>query len=263
MPKYGVLVVEGPHDAELVYRLLSPFGMNRVRLEANLDPFLEPLIPRRYPPDGDLQKRPPMPLFLQSQGHALAIRIAGGDAELVPSVERAAGSIDFNGLIGVGIILDADSDKSPSDRYTAIRDDLRAKNFPFPDNAGILSATTPRFGAFVLPDNQAQGTLEDILLECGALVYAGLLSTATTHVDAASQDQSLLNDDLEELKKSAGRNKAIIGSMASILRPGKAVQVSIQDNRWLRDAAALAIPRVQAIQDFLVNLLEITPPPSP
>jgi hypothetical protein len=260
MPKYGVLVVEGPHDVELVYRLLSPFGMKRVRLDTDLDPFLEPLIPRRYPPAGDLRKRSPMPLFLQSQSHAVAIPFAGGDAELVPTVERAAASIDFNGLTGVGIILDADSDKSPADRYAGIRDGLRAKNFPFPDDAGSFSTTTPRFGAFVLPDNQAQGTLEDILLECGSLVYPSLLVTATTHVDAASQDQSLINEDLKELRKSAGRNKAIIGSIASILRPGRAVQVSIQDNRWLQDAA-LAIPRVKAVQDFLVNLFELTPTP--
>ncbi len=70
----------------------------------------------------------------------------------------------------------------------------------------------------------------------------------------------MLNEDLKELRKPAGRNKAVIGSMASILRPGRAVQVSIQDNRWLRDAA-LAIPRVKAVQDFLVNLFEMTPPP--
>ena len=125
MPTYGVLVVEGPHDVELVYRLLNPLGMERVRNEADLDPFLEPLIPRKYPPAGDLQKRPPMPLFLQSKSHALAIRSAGGDQELIPSVERSAVSIDFNGLTGVGIILDADSDKSPRDRYIVVRDGLR------------------------------------------------------------------------------------------------------------------------------------------
>jgi hypothetical protein len=260
MPKYGVLVVEGPHDVELVYRLLSPFGMKRVRLEADLDPFLEPLIPRRYPPAGDLQKRPPMPLFLQSQSHAVAIPFAGSDTALVPTVEMAAAFIDFNGLTGVGIIFDADSDKSPSDRYAAVRDALRAQNFSFPDDAGVVSATTPRYGAFVLPDNQAKGTLEDILLECGGLVYPSLLATATTHVNVASQDQSLLNEDVKELRKSAGRSKAIIGSIASILRPGRAIQVSIQDNRWLRDAT-LAIPRVKAVQDFLVSLFEMTPPP--
>lgn len=113
-----------------------------------------------------------------------------------------------------------------------------------------------------MPDNQSKGTLEDILLECGRQVYPGLYKTAAAHVDAALQDQSLVNEDLKELRKSAGKNKAIVGSMASILRPGRAVQNSIQDNRWLRDAA-LAIPRVKAVQAFLVNLLEMTAPASP
>jgi hypothetical protein len=200
-----------------------------------------------------------MPLFLQSQSHAVAIPFAGGDTGLTATVQGAATAIDFNALTGVGIILDADSDKSPSDRYVTLRDGLRAKGFPFPDDPGVVSSTppTPRFGAFVLPDNQAQGTLEDLLLECGQLVYASLLATATIHVDTASQDQSLLNEDLEELRKPAGRIKAIVGSIASVLRPGRAVQVSIQDNRWLRDSAALAIPKVRAVQDFLANLLEL------
>jgi hypothetical protein len=256
MPKYGYLVVEGPHDIEFVYRLLSPLGLRRIRLEADGDPFFTPLIPHDYPPDGDLQERMPVPLFLQSGTHAIAVHGAAGDARLIQTLEENTVLIGLAGLTGVGIILDADTDQSPVDRYVTIRDQLRAKNLAFPDDAGVVSPTTPRLGAFVLPDNQAPGTLEDILLECGQLVYAGLLSTAT-HVNAASQDPSLLNEDLEELRKPAGRIKAIVGSIASILRPGKAVQVSIQDNRWLRDSAALAIPRVRAVQDFLTNLLEL------
>lgn len=60
------------------------------------------------------------------------------------------------------------------------------------------------------------------------------------------------------MRKPAGRHKAIVGSMASILRPGRAVQVSLQDNRWLRDDA-LTIPRVKAVQEFLRDLFEIEP----
>ena len=37
MPKYGYLVVEGPHDIEFVYRILSPLGFKRVRLESELE----------------------------------------------------------------------------------------------------------------------------------------------------------------------------------------------------------------------------------
>lgn len=77
MPKYGYLVVEGPHDAEFVYRLLSPFGMKRVQLVANLDPFFVELTRIEYPPDGDLEKRMPVPLFLQSATHAVAVHRAG------------------------------------------------------------------------------------------------------------------------------------------------------------------------------------------
>jgi len=230
--------------------------MRRVRLAADLDPFLRPLIPKDYPPGGDLQKRMPTPLFLQSGSHAVAIHSAEGDARLVETVEENGTRININSLTGVGILLDSDTDKTPADRYATIRDGLRTKNFAFPDDAGLVSAATPRLGAFVLPDNQRRGTLEDILLECAGQVYPGLLSTAAAHVDGAFQDQSLSKDDRKELGKPAGRNKAIVGSVASILRPGRAVQVSIQDNRWLRDAT-LTLPRVSAVQAFLVNLLEL------
>jgi hypothetical protein len=256
MAKYGYLVVEGPHDVEFVYRLLNPHGMRRVRMEADLDPFLRPLIPRTYPPDGDLQKRMPTPLFLQSSSHAVAVHTAVGDTRLVETVQENSVLIDLNTVTGIGILFDSDTRQSPSDRYAAVRDRLRANQFAFPDDAGVVSAGTPRLGAFVLPDNQAQGTLEDILIECAGQAYSALLSTATAHVNAALQDQSLVKEDLVELQKPAGRNKAVVGSVASILRPGRAIQVSIQDNRWLR-GATLTIPRVRAVQLFLADLLEL------
>jgi hypothetical protein len=63
---------------------------------------------------------------------------------------------------------------------------------------------------------------------------------------------------------SSEENAKVLGSAAltgigvvldCILRPGRAVQVSLQDNRWLRDTA-LGLPRVRAVQEFLMNLLE-------
>ena len=74
---------------------------------------------------------------------------------------------------------------------------------------------------------------------------------------AAHQDQSLSTDDREELAKPAGTNKAVVASVASILPPGRAIQVSIQDNRWLRETTTLQLPRVRAVHDFLVNLLDL------
>ncbi len=256
MPKYGYLVVEGPHDVEFVYRLLSPFGFARVRLESDLDPFFGPLIPRTYPPSGDLQKRMPVPLFLQSNSHAIAVHSAVGDSRLVQTVEENSALISFGVMTGVGILLDSDTLVTPAMRYASIRDELRAKGFQFPDDAGVVGEAVPRLGAFVLPDNHTQGTLEHILLECAQHVYPTLTASATTHVDAAIQDPALWPEDLDEIGKPAGRNKAIVGSIGSILRPGKAIQVSLQDNRWLR-GTALGLPIVKVIQDFLVTLLQL------
>jgi hypothetical protein len=81
-------------------------------------------------------------------------------------------------------------------------------------------------------------------------------ATETAEPLTTINDTSLVPDDLREIQKPAGRHKAIISSVASILRPGRAVQVSVQDNRWRHDSA-LSVPRVRAIQDFLTNLLEL------
>ena len=209
MPKYGYLVVEGPHDAEFVYRLLRPFGMKRVGLEADLDPFFIPLIPRTYPPDGDLQKRMPTPLFIKSGSHAVVIHSAIGDTRLIQTAEEDMRIIDFNSLTGIGVLLDSDTDKSPADRYSTIRDGLRANKLDFPDDAGSVSGANPRLGAFVLPDNQTQGTLEHLLLECAGQVYSAMLATATAHVNAAFQDQSLLTEDLVDPPPGAGRSRVL------------------------------------------------------
>src|SRR6266480_4566830 len=136
MPKYGYLVVEGPHDVEFVYRLLSPFGLQRVRLETDLDSFFVPLIPRQFPPDGDLQKRMSIPLFLQSNTHAVAVHSALGDSRLVETVEENAAVIQVEEVTGIAVLLDSDVSYAPAARYASVRDALRGKGFAFPDVAG-------------------------------------------------------------------------------------------------------------------------------
>ena len=264
MPKFGFLVVEGPHDVEFAYRLLTPFGLKRVANERQLDPLFRLLIPRDYPPGGDLQKRMPTPLFVSSGTHTLAIQSAIGDTRLVQTVEENLAQVSSTNLAGLGIVLDADKDKAVSAgaRYDAIRTRMATIDLQLPDAAGTVTAGSPRLGAFVLPNNAASGTLEDLLLDCATTVYPSLLDSATKHADGAATDRTLTADDLQDFHKPAGRNKAVIGAMASVLRPGKAIQVSIQDNRWLR-GETLLLPRIKAVQDFLVALFEIESPTAP
>ena len=59
----------------------------------------------------------------------------------------------------------------------------------------------------------------------------------------------------QDLAKPAGKLKAVVAAVASVLRPGRAVQVSIQDNRWLSDKEALSTPEVAAFQAFVSSLI--------
>ena len=191
MPKYGLPGRRGTARYRVRLQAPQPSWDKRVHRLADLDPFFVELTRIEYPPDGDLQKRMPVPLFLQGGTHVVAIRSAVGDTRLINTVEEISVKIDPADLTGIGIILDADTASSPATGTPRSGTGSGRRTFPSLMMPGDVSATTPRFGAFVLPDNQAQGTLEDILLECGQQVYPGLFSTATTHVDAAFQDQSL------------------------------------------------------------------------
>ena len=255
MPKYGYLVVEGPHDVEFIYRLLRPFGLVRVQFHDRLDEYFKPLVPNKFPFKGDLQRRVPVPLFLQSSSHAVAIHSAVGDTRLLETIEENSAVIDYTQLTGIGILLDTDNQVSAHERYATIKRGLERKGYILPDLPANVSQGRPRLGGFVLPDNENAGNLEDLLIECAQRVYPELLGSARQHVELASNVPSLAGDG-EDLSKTQIRNKAVVGSIASVLRPGKAIQTSIQDNKWVR-GESLQLERIKAVQNFLADLLEL------
>ncbi len=257
MPTYGYLVVEGPHDVEFSYRLLSTWGLRRVRKQQDLDPFWKPLVPTTFPHEGDLQKRVPVPLFLQSATHQVAVHDAGGDSQVVPLVEETRAMPLRVPLNSVGIVLDADSEHTPAQRFGSIRDGLIGIGLTMPTGAGEVHLGYPRTGVFVIPDNVSPGTLEDLLFECAKLEYPKLLLGAMSYVDAVDELGEVRPSDAKvEFFKRAGKKKAIVGCVANVLKPGKAVQNSIQDNRWLRGDAQ-RLPRIAAVREFLRQLFEL------
>jgi hypothetical protein len=257
MPKYGYLVVEGPHDVEFVYRLLRPYQLERVKMIDDVDQLFRGLIPASFPHEGDLQKRVPVPLFLRSQSHVIAVHSAGGDSRLTATVEETMSlRLKADVLTGIGILLDSDKEIPAAERYQGVRTAMEGIKFRLPELAGQIAVGTPRLGAFVLPDNSSIGNLEDLLLECASSAYPELLESARKHVDVALAQAAKLAKDGEDLSKRPYRNKAIVGAVASVLRPGKAVQTSIQDNQWLK-GDRLQLDKVKAVQDFLKNLFEL------
>lgn len=265
--KYGYLAVEGPHDLAFVGRLLKLHDLDRVKKLSELDPFFRPLVPRVFPHQDDLLKRVPVPTFFASTTHAIAVHVVEGDGGFPHAIQDSLDTIHAEPgpeLTGIGVLLDADSRVPALDRFRRLKTSLDATPFPrpirFPDAPGEVSATLPHAGVFVLPDNARQGTLEDLLLECARVVYPTLEAGAQAYLTAATAASELRAEDRKEFGKPAGRSKALVACIASFLRPGKATQVSLQDNRWL-EAPIARFPQVAAIHDFLASLLELPAPP--
>jgi hypothetical protein len=266
------IVVEGPHDVEFIGRILrkGPHSFHYQNAKSKVDPFWYPLIPSSYPvgrPPNDFLGRVPMPLFYQNEKHSVAVQSADGISKIVARLEETLATPGMTEPDSIGLVLDSDSTETPAKRAADLAAEL-AKDAPhlagaFPSLPGSIQPPTPpggsRRGVFVFPDNLSQGTLEDLLLECGRSSYPDLLSLADAHVAAAAANlipptATWTKEDHEEFRAPSGSKKATIASATAILKPGRTSQVSVNDNRWV-DPQTLALPKVKAVADWLEQLV--------
>lgn len=256
--KYGYVIVEGHHDAEVIGHILRRKNLIFITKLEELDQYWKFLVPRDFPPDGDLLKRVPVPLFFQNNEYSIAVQIAGGDLKEIK--KRLKATIEnrdtlLEDVVGVGITIDADYGSNGAiGRFNQLKKEL-SNLIEFPRNPGKVLNAKPKTGIFIFPDNKNKGTIENILLKCGQKVYSGLIGGATNFVD--NVNLNLLNgNDKIDFKKRSGRDKSKIGCVANILRPGKSIQVSIHDNDWISDQT-IVIPEVAALKRFLAELFEL------
>ncbi len=261
--KLGYLITEGPHDIAFLGGVLKPLGLKLMQKDKDVEPYWRGLIPTHFPHKGDLLKRMPVPQFFQNDSHSIAIHSAEGDSQLVDRLVQSMAVLDDweRKLVGVGLVLDRD-DHPPVKRLQDLHDEWAKKSelqqLVFPPQPGLVQEGTPCSGVYILPDNQSQGTLEDLLLEAGTHVYPDLLAQAQAYVKCVKDSADLKTKrDKEEIGAPAGPKKAVVAAMASILKPGKAIQMSIQDNHWLREEAVLKLPRLLSIKDFLAKLFAL------
>ncbi|MSV32910.1 MAG: hypothetical protein EXQ57_10360 [Bryobacterales bacterium] len=246
---FTYLLVEGPHDAAFAGRILRHAGLNPIRLAEQVDAFWSPLIKLPFPHRGDLLKRMPVPYFYQNNDVSVAIHVVGGDGSFADTLQESLAVLPITRLAAVGILLDTDSEKAPSVRFDELRATLLAYIPVWPNQPGAVADGPLRTGVFVLPDNTSHGTLEDLLLESAALSWPETLPLARDFV--ANAQATLTGADLRELRKPAGLNKATVACIGTLLRPGKSIQASIDDNGWL----AIHSPRQQNLQTFLNRLI--------
>jgi len=258
--EYGYLVVEGHHDIEYIGALLKKNGLSRIVRIDTLDQYWQQtnIIPRKYPPDGDLMKRVPSPVFFQNDKYSLAVHSAIGDANIVRTIRGTLLNVEtlLIDATGIGIIIDADYRKGGGiGRFSEIKSQIKDL-IPVGNNPGQILSGRPNSGIFVLPDNNVDGTLETILIKCAQKVYSNLCTGAESYVNGVDSDK-LVGDDKKYFITPSGKNKAIVGCVGNILRPGKAIQVSIQDNRWICDET-VKIPEIEMLNQFLKELFNLT-----
>lgn len=256
MRKHAYFVAEGIHDVEFIGKLLRRIGYDKISRKDDVDEYWYPLIPL-YPKQNLLQ-RDKIPLFFQNADISLAVDCGGGDIEeLTNTVYDRFAIIEPSEIVGVAVFVDADYRQGGAlKRFEETKKKLTQKitqTLNWPDSRGKVSISNPNAGIFILPDNKNDGTIETILKKCAEIVYSELYNGASAFVN--SVNQTLLEaDDKKDFLKPAGKDKAIIGCVGNILKPGKAVQVSISDNKWVCDDTC-EIGEIKLLDIFIKKIL--------
>lgn len=98
---------------------------------------------------------------------------------------------------------------------------------------------------YIFPDNHGEGTLEHILLQGAWQEYSDLLQEASDYVAYAkklSYGKGLKNFNGE---------KAVVGAIASVLKPGRASQASLHDDNWFSKDSLSNLSLHQSLSVFI------------
>ncbi len=261
--EYVYLVAEGRHDVEFIGRFLRRLhGFTRIKKKGECLPFWQRLIPKPPAEVSELDWRIRIPAFFKTDTHSVAI----GDAEGVTNIPNYTADTlmqlgaSKSELTALGWFLDADFDDEPPVTFSRLAADItRARpDLALPAEPGSVSDAAPRTGAFVFPDNRVRGTVEDLLVHCAKLVYPHLAREAHSFREAVEVvGAEMPPDHISEFRKPSGKQKVEVACIANVLKPGKAVQVSIHDNEWVCESS-LQHPALAELNQFLIRLLALS-----
>jgi len=267
--RYAIIGVEGPHDQAFVGKVLKLLGFKDFReewdklekltrldmskeLESKFDKFWHKFIPK-YPKQGSLYKRLNMPSILFTESLSVAI-YEGEGSNMVTNLDDilSANSEYQTDLAAFGIV--ADCDKSTPDRIAEPYAKKFRSYFPnFPARPGVVDTNSPRTGVYVLPDNALPGVLDTLLCECGQIAYPVYMAKASSYLNEFSESER------KSLKwKNFAREKALVATVVSVLKPGKTNTTSIADNNWVSEQTQQQVPALANFIEFLSQLLEVS-----
>lgn len=259
--RYILILTEGPHDVAAISKVLGIRGYVEINVKDEIPEALQITIPTAYPfkENGWMDRGVPRPCFMKDQedeNRYIVIKGVGGFdkigeglSDFLVALYRDAQQM----LQGIAIVADMDQD-TPSKRQNRIRKQLRKAegltaemNAPLEGTVSIEENNYP-LRLFFFPDSHTRGTLENLLLDGASVQYPDLHSNAVQYIDEAKKNYRLENsDDL----------KATVGVIANVLKPGKANQVSIQDNDWFTEKSLGNLPSHIPFAEFLDSLMAL------
>ncbi len=263
MSSFVYLIAEGVTDVMLITRVLRRYlSMTPIEKRTDLpDKARTWLNGFKWPVGEDIARLAvPAPVFMQREGTLVATRNAQGLDRIQTALDadnEALTRIDWR-PDALGVLLDADN-KNPSERFSTIRDKL--KHFDsFPSLAGLrrvedvasAEGDDRRAGIFVFPNATTPGTVESVLLPLGEAAFPELHDASQSFVASWNRDHG--HEPLfKELRKPAGVSKAQLSTMASLLKPGKNLNASLHDQKWVppRDVPDVLKP----LLEFLLALV--------
>lgn len=186
---------------------------------------------------------------------------AGGVDNLAKHADVVLGALRkaSTNLDALGFVIDSDAHlagKCLERRGAELREILSYHDWSVPTSwtPGQVEGVPPT-GVFVMPNCRDPGTLEDLLVACGGHVYPSLHGAA--HSIVCSRE-ALIREfderDRHEISKPAGPLKATLAIMGAFLKPGKTIQTTLEDHRWVSEATLL-LPELQPLVRFLGTLL--------
>jgi hypothetical protein len=258
--KHFLLITEGAHDLAALSRILKALGIsNEIKKKSNLSSVWHKLIPTKFPFTEDcLDRITPVPSFYENEEYSIAIKVAGSDTRIFPVLDEVLDAMaleELNAINGIILFCDAD-DKKCKDQVSRIFKQTEQNNSLSIDinsflteNVVIIKGRSIKTCIYTFPNNADCGTLEKVLLEGASIVYKDLYELSSKYVLDVGQTY----------KKKWGRsceNKVLVGCIANVLKPGKANQVSINDNDWICQETIDSSVNIKILFEFVKNFIE-------
>lgn len=258
MKKHFLIVVEGPHDSGIIGNLVHfrKYARKTDKRE-KVSGVWNGIIPRSYPFSIDKYDRvSPVPDFYESADLSLAIKTAGGDSSFGEVLKSLLAVLDFKDqkqIAGILIVTDADDKLAADKKSKIIKEITDTEGIDY--ESGNISVTGAPVSIpvtfYCFPDDNGMGNLENLLLEIGDVQYPLLLEGAKDYIDTAAKTGYSELD----LKSSSKFNKAIIGCVTNTMKPGKANQMSIFENKWITDEALDKVEALKKLDETLERFL--------